>query len=104
MLRKNPHTRTPSLRAGNEFFADDSHRAQVTIGFNKSVSDGVNLYSKRASEAAFTFLARDTESPYVDNRANPTAAPETRDYYGLYVLHDSEIGDQSDTAQAVCKG
>ena len=40
----------------------------VTLGFNKSISSGVRLESKRGAETEFTFLAIDTESPYVDTQ------------------------------------
>jgi hypothetical protein len=40
----------------------------VELDFDKSVSDGVNIHAKRGDEADFTFLARDTASPYIDNR------------------------------------
>ena len=40
----------------------------VEIGFNKSTSKGVNLYCQCDSHTTPVFLARDTNSPYVDNR------------------------------------
>ena len=40
----------------------------VELDFDKSTSDGVNIYSLRGDEADFTFLARDTASPYMANR------------------------------------
>jgi len=40
----------------------------VEIAFNKSKADGVNLYCQRDGDSGFVFLARDTASPYVDNR------------------------------------
>ncbi|KAF0173853.1 MAG: hypothetical protein FD161_3721 [Limisphaerales bacterium] len=83
---------------------DDTQNGQVTIGFNKSISDGVNIYTKRGSETVFTFLARDTFSPYVDNRPNLNgAATERREYQAVYVSDDAEIGLRSDTAAGVLK-
>jgi hypothetical protein len=69
--------------------------AQVTISCNKSVSDGVNIYSRRSGESGFAFLARDTNSPYVDARPKASNAPETREYQAVYVLRDEEIGQPS---------
>jgi hypothetical protein len=42
-------------------------------------SDGVNLYNKRADDACFPLVTRNTTAPYLDNRplkvpANPTSA------------------------------
>ena len=74
--------------------------------FGKSISDGVNIYSKREGGADFIFLARDTclrrektgfgrqaASPYIDNRPLLVAAkPELREYKAVNVLSDAEIG------------
>lgn len=74
------------------------------ISFVKLKADGVNIYGQRGAETAFTFLARDTESPCIDNRPllNP-AQPETRRYKGVFVIGDEEVGLESDIAEAVCK-
>ena len=65
----------------------------VVIDFVKGQSDGVNLYSRRGAETAFTFLARDTASPYIDNRLPLVAGqPEQRHYKAMYVLDDDEVG------------
>ena len=69
------------------------------IGFNKSISDGIYLYSKRGTETAFSFLATDTRSPYVDNRPNQApGTPETREYYAYYMQADQQVGSQSNVA------
>ncbi len=74
------------------------------VGFDKSISQGVNLYCQRGAQAAPEFLARDTSSPYVDNRPLLIAGqPETRTYTAIYVLHDQEIGLVSDALAVVCK-
>lgn len=71
-------------------------------GFDKSISQGVNLYCKRGSETVPSFLARDTSSPYVDNRALLVAGqPETRTYTAIYVVDDAEIGLVSDAVAVV---
>lgn len=76
----------------------------VELGFNKSKADGVNLYAKRGAEADYTFLARDTASPYVDNRALLVAGqPEVRTYKAVYVLDDGEIGLASEPVDITCE-
>ncbi|MFI5218371.1 MAG: hypothetical protein ACHQNT_02700 [Bacteroidia bacterium] len=57
----------------------------------KAFFDGVNIYKKAPGAATFAFLARDTQSPYID-----TAAVENgTEYYALYVLGDTEVGQRS---------
>lgn len=75
----------------------------VQVDFTKSKSDGVNLYSRRDGEADFTFLARDTASPYIDNRPLLVAGKaETRRYKAIYVLNDQEIGRASAEVAVTC--
>lgn len=69
----------------------------VTITFNKSVSSGVRLTSKRGGETSFAFLAVDTASPYVDSRPNLVPGPETRQYQAQYLDGDEAVGLVSDT-------
>jgi hypothetical protein len=81
----------------------DQTGGTVELSFSKSVSDGVNLYSKRGNETGFTFLARDTSSPYVDNRPLLVAGqPELRRYKCVYVSADAEIGQFSDEVPVTC--
>lgn len=70
----------------------------VVIEFNNPREvDGVKIFSKRGNESAYTFLATDTESPYIDNRANLVAGvAEQRKYYAFFFDDDAEIGLQSD--------
>ena len=70
--------------------------SSVTINFNKSISSGIRLESKRAAETAFTFLAIDTASPYTDTRPNASPGPETRQYRAQYLVNDDVIGLLSD--------
>jgi hypothetical protein len=71
----------------------DRTGGQVEIGFNKLTSDGVNIYSKRDGDADFVFLARDTQTPYLDNRPLLVPAnPEIREYKAMFVVGDEEIG------------
>jgi len=75
----------------------------VELDFDKSISDGVNIYSNRGTEADFTFLARDTVQPYVDNRPLLAAGkPELREYKCVYVQSDAEIGLFSDEVVVNC--
>jgi hypothetical protein len=73
---------------------------EVVVSFKKNKTDGVRIYNRRGSEAAFTFLASDTESPYVDNRSklNPLQ-PAKREYFAYYIIKDDQIGQQSDIAE-----
>lgn len=59
----------------------------------KRYFDGVNIYRKLPSAAAFSFLARDTSSPYIDT----TPIENGTQYYAYYVLGDTETGQRSDT-------
>ena len=76
----------------------------VQLNFSKSKSDGVNIYCKRDGDADFVFLARDTSSPYVDNRPLLVAGkPELRTYQAVYILNDQEIGNYSDEVVVSCQ-
>ena len=71
----------------------DHTGGQVEIGFNKLTSDGVNIYSKRDGDVDFVFLARDTQTPYLDTRPlKVPGKPEIREYKAMFVLNDEEIG------------
>ena len=82
----------------------------VELDFDKSISDGVNMnpesfrgYAKRDGDADFIFLARDTASPYVDNR--PLLAvgkPELREYKAVFVVADKEVSQFSDEITVNC--
>ena len=76
----------------------------VRIEFNKGLSDGVRILSKRGSETAFSFLAIDTESPYIDTRPNLAPGPETRQYQVQYILSDEPIGNFSDVLPVTVPG
>lgn len=71
----------------------------IVVRFNKSIADGVNIYCKRVGEAKATFLGLDTHSPYLDSRDNLADAPEEREYHGVYVKNDQEIGQPSATVK-----
>jgi len=72
-------------------------QGQVEIAFNKQQADGVNLYYEDAAAKRWVFLARDTNSPYVDNRAlADPSKPEMRRYMAKFVIGDQETGYESD--------
>jgi hypothetical protein len=76
----------------------------VEVGFNKMSAEGVHLYSQRDGDAGYTLLASETHSPYVDNRPLATAGkPETRKYKAVFFLGKSEIGLESDAAEATAR-
>ena len=78
-------------------------RSVVELDFDKSISDGVNIYAQRDGDADFVFLARDTASPYIDNRLLLVATkPELREYKAIYVQSDAEIGLFSDEVVVNC--
>ena len=75
----------------------------VELDFDKSISDGVNIYAKRDGDVDFVFLARDTASPYIDNRPLLVATkPGLREYKAVYVQSDAEIGLFSDEVVVNC--
>lgn len=59
----------------------------------KGKTDGVNVYARAAGEANWTFLGRDTHSPYLGRRplVRP-GTPEVREYQVRAVHRDEEIG------------
>ena len=69
----------------------------VKVAFTKKGVDGVAIYTRLRGAAAWRKLAVDTLSPYFDN--SPLAqegVAEKREYMGRGVLHDQEIGVDSD--------
>ena len=73
----------------------------VELDFDKSISDGVNIYAKRDGDADFVFLARDTA---IDNRlpALHRLGDGGREYKAVYVQSDAEIGLFSDEVVVNC--
>ena len=69
----------------------------VKVAFTKKGVDGVAIYSRLRGTAAWHKLAVDTVSPYFDNSPLAQAGvAEAREYMGRGVLHDQEIGVDSD--------
>ncbi len=78
---------------------------QVGIGFVKGIFDGIRIESKRGSETQFTFLATDTEPPYIDTRANLVAGQaESREYRAQYLDGDDPVGVHSDVLVVTVPG
>jgi hypothetical protein len=75
---------------------------QVTVNFGKAKGnlEAVHVYTRRQGTSPWTFLARDSQSPYVDTTPLAEAGkPEIREYRIRAVIADVEIGDYSDTQQ-----
>jgi hypothetical protein len=75
------------------------------LKFTKKGLDGVNIYTRLKGQTGWTFLARDTVSPYDDTRPLALAGtPETREYMCIGVVSDTEVGQQSDIVSVVFGG
>lgn len=93
-----PHTYKPKLTA-------ELKPGYILLNFVKAGVDAVNIYSRIKGSADWKFLARDTQTPYMD--ASPLAspsAPEAREYMAIGVVGDSEFGLMSDIVTAVYEG
>ena len=77
----------------------------VRIKFKKLGVDGVNIYSRKAGETAWKFVARDTNSPYDDHTPVAVAGQsEQREYQAFGVLNDVQIGQPSDIVSVTVAG
>jgi hypothetical protein len=78
----------------------------VEIAFkNKGPTQGINLYYRLRGESSWTYLARDTNSPYNDHTPLKVAnTPETREYQAFGVLNDQQIGLPSDIVSVTFGG
>jgi len=68
----------------------------VRVYFEKGQFDAVNIYCRISGQPAWRFIARDTNSPYLD--CSPPAAGDTaeiREYVLRGVIDDLEIGKVS---------
>ena len=64
----------------------------VQLNFVKAGFLGVNIYTRLKGQANWTWLALDTESPYMDTRPLSVAGvPETREYIAYGYLHDTQM-------------
>ena len=77
----------------------------VIVKFTKKGVEGVNVYTRLQGVHDWTFLSRDTHSPYDDHRmlAQP-GTPENREYMVVGVVNDIEIGVPSDIASITFAG
>jgi hypothetical protein len=73
------------------------------VDFVKGEADAVNIYSRIHGQTAWRFIARDTNSPYMDCSALAgTETTEVREYVLRGVLDDEEIGHASEVMSATC--
>ena len=76
----------------------------VEVTFLKNGYTGVEIECQRGTETTYSFLARDTEAPYVDTRASLTDGPETRHYRARYLKKDTLAADFSDVLVVTVPG
>ena len=77
----------------------------VKIEFKKKGVAAMAIYMRRGGAGAWQKLGIDTESPYLDSA--PLAAAgvaEVREYKARGILHDEEIGVDSDVVSATFAG
>jgi hypothetical protein len=68
----------------------------VEIRFRKDGFTGILVASRRAGESSFTTLGKQIYSPFVDQRPNLAAGPETRNYQAWFLDGDNIAGEASD--------
>lgn len=78
---------------------------QIRVDFTKEKCDSVAVYCRLRGTQGWTKLGTDSRSPYYDTAplANPNV-PETREYMGMGVIDDVEIGLPSDIVSIVFGG
>lgn len=78
---------------------------QIRVDFTKEKCDSVAIYCRLRGTQGWTKLGTDSRSPYYDTAplANPSV-PETREYLGMGVIDDIEIGLPSDIVSIVFGG
>jgi len=90
-----PDTYKPTIKVVNV-----SKTRKIT--FSKSSTDGVNIYFRLAEAGRdWTFLARDTSSPYIDSTVYST--PTELEYMAKGVIKDAELPTESDPAIIITK-
>jgi len=77
----------------------------IRVDFTKDECDSIAIYCRLRGTAAWTLLGTDTRSPYYDTNplANPNV-PEVREYMGIGVIDNEEIGVPSDIVSIVFGG
>lgn len=77
----------------------------IRVDFTKKGAAAVNIYMRRNGASGWTKIGMDTETPYLDSTPlAQTGVPEVREYMGRGVLHDEEIGQNSDVVSATFAG
>ena len=77
----------------------------VRLSFTKKGIDGVHVYGRRKGEGAWQLLGTDYFSPYTDHRPLAVAGtPETREYMFRGIIHDEEVGVDSDIVSVLFGG
>ncbi len=78
---------------------------QIRVDFLKSKCDSIAIYCRLRGTATWIKLGTDTRSPYYDTNplANP-AIPEVREYMGMGVIDNEEVGVPSDIVSIVFGG
>lgn len=77
----------------------------VRVGFVKKGLEGVNIYMRLRGAATWRKIGMDTEPPYLDTTPLAQAGvPEAREYMVRGVLHDEEVGEDSDVASITFAG
>ncbi len=75
---------------------------EAILKFRRLGTDGINIYSRRAAETEFTFLAISTHSKFPDTRPKlDMTKPEQREYYAYFVESDAEIGQRSNVLKVI---
>jgi hypothetical protein len=96
-LSFDPTTAKPSLSG------TDKTGEKVELRFTKGPTAGVNVYCQREGDKGWVPVGRANHSPFIDTR--PLLQPdkaELRRYAAIYVIHDQEIGQYSDTLEISC--
>ena len=74
----------------------------VRLKFTKMGADSVNIYKRRKGDAKWTFLARDTSTPYDDHiTVAVDGQPEHWEYTAYGVKRDEQFGSPADIVQIV---
>ena len=82
------------LAAHKPVIRGSSQGGKVRIHWMRGALDGINVYSRKLGETAFTFLGHDSRPPYDDSR--PITPGEVREYRAIGVAYDEEVGQPSD--------
>ncbi len=77
----------------------------VRVDFTKKGATAVNIYMRVRGAASWNKIGMDTETPYTDTTpAAQAGKPEVREYMGRGLLHDEEIGLDSDVVTGTFTG